>query len=422
MPHCDRPSTVTLTGRVFTSDFGAAAAAGDASASEHSDDDDDDDDEDESDEALLRRARGVLDGARGGSGDGDGKGDGDGDGGSPGGGGPGAIDADAAHELAMLSNGSKRLISASFAQLAADGHDVEQLWEKVVALTRLTLCALQPELAHRYRDRFPRAEPLSPSECDRAGAEREDNSLRAFHIIGLDVLLNEDCAPRLLEINANPSLSIDLEREIAPGQFQKEVSPVDVAAKRRALGDALRIVAAGALPDDGDEGALGSYRPVVTAAGPIPPELSLLNECRCSTRASSPRARPARPRTPAVDVRAVQPLRPRVGILELVGMKAPELEILVRRCSAQKWTASAPRKLMYHTTFTATLIEIAARRTRATRGVRLRRSSTPCAPAGHAARRGPAHPRVGGSRRARPPSAGPEPRCTNGAVAARSLY
>ena len=51
------------------------------------------------------------------------------------------------------------------------------------------------------------------------------------------------------------------------------------------------------------------------------------------------------------------------GILELVGMKAPELEILfIRQCSAQKWTASAPaQKLMYHTTFTATLIEIAAR-------------------------------------------------------------
>ena len=51
------------------------------------------------------------------------------------------------------------------------------------------------------------------------------------------------------------------------------------------------------------------------------------------------------------------------GILELVGMKAPELEILfIRQCSTQKWTASAPaQKLMYHTTFTATLIEIAAR-------------------------------------------------------------
>ena len=192
------------------------------------------------------------------------------------------------------------------------------------------------------------------------------------------MLLNEDCAPRLLEINANPSLSIDLEREIAPGQFQKEVSPVDVAAKRRALGDALRIVAAGALPDDGDEGALGSYRPVVTAADPIPPELSLLNECRLLYESLIP-ARPpgSAAQTPAVMTCAQFNRFGRAsGILELVGMKAPELEILfIRQCSAQKWTASAPaQKLMYHTTFTATLIEIAARAYPGDApGVRLRR-------------------------------------------------
>ena len=101
-------------------------------------------------------------------------------------------------------------------------------------------------------------------------------------MLGLDVLLSGDgCAPRLIEINGNPSLSVEFERETAtPDAYRRHVSPVDVAVKRRALGDALRIAAAGALPHDADAAALRSYWPVVTAANPIPPALSSLNECR----------------------------------------------------------------------------------------------------------------------------------------------
>lgn len=45
---------------------------------------------------------------------------------------------------------------------------------------------------------------------------RKLDQSKAFHILGLDVLVDKKHKPWIMEINANPSLNIFLEREI-PG-------------------------------------------------------------------------------------------------------------------------------------------------------------------------------------------------------------
>lgn len=45
---------------------------------------------------------------------------------------------------------------------------------------------------------------------------RKLDKSKAFHIIGMDVLIDKKNKPWIMEINSNPSLNIFLEREI-PG-------------------------------------------------------------------------------------------------------------------------------------------------------------------------------------------------------------
>ena len=80
------------------------------------------------------------------------------------------------------------------------------LWEKLDAMVLRLCVAMQPELARRYRRTFPRAEPLGGAAATSAAAEAYDNSGRGFHLIGVDVLLDSECQPILLELNSNPSL------------------------------------------------------------------------------------------------------------------------------------------------------------------------------------------------------------------------
>ena len=65
----------------------------------------------------------------------------------------------------------------------------------------------------------------------------------APQILGFDVILQEDGQPILLEVNANPSLRIDFEHEVAPGIPEYIHSPVDEEIKRPLVMDTLLLVA-----------------------------------------------------------------------------------------------------------------------------------------------------------------------------------
>lgn len=97
--------------------------------------------------------------------------------------------------IAQHDEGSKRSASSVFEQIEQlYGTRREDLWQKVLRLVANTLMAMRPDLLEYYVHERPRPlHPLGP---------------KGFQIIGLDVILDGDTEPRLLELNANPSLSV----------------------------------------------------------------------------------------------------------------------------------------------------------------------------------------------------------------------
>ena len=63
-----------------------------------------------------------------------------------------------------------------------------------------------------------------------------------MQILGFDVLLSEGGKPYLLEVNANPSLRIDYEKEVALGICEYVHSPVDEEIKKPLVMDTLIMV------------------------------------------------------------------------------------------------------------------------------------------------------------------------------------
>jgi hypothetical protein len=187
------------------------------------------------------------------------------------------VAASAAGENDFLYAGcSKRPLTEVMRDLEERGLVRERmLWMRIEKLVALTALAIQPELALRYRARFPRAWP-SDTIADAAAASstrRHDLSHNAFHILGVDVLIDSDGYPRLLEVNSKPSQGID----VMGSNGVMERSPVDVAVKTKIMTDMLAFAATG------ERSAL--LRPVVVADDnssrkPPPPTTELLDRVR----------------------------------------------------------------------------------------------------------------------------------------------
>mmetsp|Transcript_120507 Transcript_120507/g.239864 ORF Transcript_120507/g.239864 Transcript_120507/m.239864 type:complete len:924 (+) Transcript_120507:122-2893(+) len=104
--------------------------------------------------------------------------------------------------LEQHDEGSKRSVSSVFWQLErSHGTTADEMWHRIAELTANTLMAIRPGLVeyyaqaqqlHRPQNR-PRLHPAAP---------------KGFQIIGLDVLLDSQLQPKLLELNANASLSV----------------------------------------------------------------------------------------------------------------------------------------------------------------------------------------------------------------------
>ncbi len=118
-------------------------------------------------------------------------------------------------------HGSKRTVSAVFAALRAAGliEDTEELWKQIGRLVVRSVAVVQPVLA---------AARAAWGECP------------CFQLLGLDVLLDDQARPWLIELNVHPSLRItgsSIDGDDCP-------SAVDEAIKVPMLADALRVVAA----------------------------------------------------------------------------------------------------------------------------------------------------------------------------------
>lgn len=84
---------------------------------------------------------------------------------------------------------------------------------EIIKLMQHLLKAMKPYLRYFMKCTYPKDEPG-----------------RCFHILGVDVMLDSDGIPWILEINANPSLNIEATSETKrTGEFT--VSPIDLHVK-----------------------------------------------------------------------------------------------------------------------------------------------------------------------------------------------
>jgi hypothetical protein len=155
---------------------------------------------------------------------------------------------DECHEI---NNGSKRTFTSYFKQLEQDhGIERDSIWKKMKLMCSSILKAYKPYIQYHCKCHFP----FRPGKL--------------FHIIGIDIMFDQNMKPYLLEINSNPSLNVDFTptdarptTSMAPGAptkgsgekthrpkksidatayqntNQKKESLVDIFVKKRALCD-----------------------------------------------------------------------------------------------------------------------------------------------------------------------------------------
>ncbi|XP_066112412.1 tubulin polyglutamylase TTLL11 isoform X1 [Saccopteryx bilineata] len=124
------------------------------------------------------------------------------------------------------STGSKRTFSSVLYRLSSKGVDIKKVWSDIISLVIKTVIALTPELKVFYQSDIPAGRP-GPT---------------CFQILGFDILLMKNLKPILLEVNANPSMRIEHERELSPGVFENVPSLVDEEVKVAVIRDTLRLM------------------------------------------------------------------------------------------------------------------------------------------------------------------------------------
>merc|ERR1711998_344166 len=167
----------------------------------------------------------------------------------------------------------KRPLSTLLQQLSAQAEasgtefDVEELWGSLEETAALLLQSLAPVLSISYTKAFEK-----PS-CNKAkgGGDSDDSDdeaeSRCFQILGMDVLLDLDLQPWLLELNGRPSMDIHEgtpefmgQSSTSPAATELKVSEVDLYVKGIVMREAIGAVCSG---EDGvNTEALAHYRAI----------------------------------------------------------------------------------------------------------------------------------------------------------------
>lgn len=108
--------------------------------------------------------------------------------------------------------GHKRSVTSVFKQLEANGVNIAQLKEKINDVAIKTIICGLPLMSHQYKCSQP--EDYSGNMC--------------FHILGLDIMLNNLAQPILLEVNHTPSFTTD--------------TPLDHKIKFNLIKDTLKLM------------------------------------------------------------------------------------------------------------------------------------------------------------------------------------
>ena len=122
------------------------------------------------------------------------------------------------------SKGSKRTLSSVLSILDKMGKDSKEVMKDIRRLVGKTCAVLQAELIYIQQRMF------SSSASDNYG----------FHLLGFDVMWDENLHPYLLEVNAHPSLRTDFQPTNDKDFTLK--SPIDEYVKHRVIDGALSIL------------------------------------------------------------------------------------------------------------------------------------------------------------------------------------
>ena len=111
---------------------------------------------------------------------------------------------------------NKLTVTTLMARLAAEGADVDALWEAIGELVVKTMVSVQPHLEHTYYTARQRSDDVGYS---------------CFELLGFDVLFDHKLRPYLLEVNHSPSFTCD--------------SPLDSLVKASVLKGTMEMVSFG---------------------------------------------------------------------------------------------------------------------------------------------------------------------------------
>ena len=124
-----------------------------------------------------------------------------------------------------INDGSKRTLCSLWKSVEKAGYSKEIIMNNIEELIRKFMVSMKPFI-HLYYD----------------AAFLGKDTGKCFQVLGFDVLIDEKMKPWLLEINANPSLSIDFEQDLPDGSFTSQPSEVDYYVKSKVVEDAILLV------------------------------------------------------------------------------------------------------------------------------------------------------------------------------------
>lgn len=141
------------------------------------------------------------------------------------------------------NRGSKRLLSKFFQQLERDSNfDQVKVKNEIINTIKKTIICLIPYLKNSSKRHL----------------NQDLGKINCFQMIGIDIMLDHNCKAWLMEINANPSFNMYLERENEKGEFERTLSELDKYLKTLVINDALKIVRSKKPVDD-----LGCYEQIL---------------------------------------------------------------------------------------------------------------------------------------------------------------
>ena len=144
----------------------------------------------------------------------------------------------------MNSTASKRPLSTLLRQLemqqAAEGKifDEEKFFQQLEEVSAVLLMALAPVLHRASADSSSfGAENATQDDAGTEASDLPEESERFFQVLGVDVLLDSDLQPWLLELNSRPSM--DIEETVGE---ETRVSAVDKYVKQLVLSNAFKLL------------------------------------------------------------------------------------------------------------------------------------------------------------------------------------